>query len=1089
MEVETLLQQMQDTLSEIRTTVNELSTKEHDERLDQLEHRRDQLLADLHASFERERGALERKRQSEIEDLKKRRKQEDEEREARRRREDEDLKKRDSNEDKERQRKLENDADSVEYETEQQMDDVEEAARKMIQNGQQKLQDLEDKRRELNRRIDKQLEGSVPTVPTRKRARSKKEPESHLRDTTANDPVSAEIQGSDSGVELPGSDGEKTPLVTEITPLAPNEFGTLNNQNGTSPKPVEASPERISMDDSKVKQHGELPLNNRSKGLPQSAARDSSKDAPRSFAEALKNDLSSESMNDSMLEQLGNGHVREDEDDQGELNYNGASGDQTKEINEVVRGADAIERYVMDEHVSGTNKLDTIGTFPWKYENTQPGLSGDRDDVLPEEPITQLPSRFNGDSLNNFGDENEEMFTEAEQLNQLDSETTQLPTTSACAKDHRAKTPSHSSTTFSLASGNSPWYEERLKATWWRGSPSPRSGRLRDDGSGDESDDVEDHGETAIGPHEHHEGWSTSEQANDTLTWEVQQPNPEAKLQQLNVQRLCMDSGAPNTSSDDDKNNQDHEITDREFEIRNKLSETIARLVVDELPKNGQGFPSGRKSTPNRNHSPADGTNMDIDTVGSSSAIQLTGVSSPPEERKPGQNNQQDDQMELTQTTVSNSFEQYRLITDGEFKRTPNQSPLVHHLNQALRNTDSMAIISSIRGDLVSPLDKPEHNFSPDLGTSAKFKNRHDLSPEDYLSIRQPQQQGSTSPLPVENETVCGHEQLFDDDTSTTSAVASTDDEYNIDPYQPVNGYDVPQVLAKKLASDEHEIGKLTADDGTIFPNDTHGKFFEPSTPRCSTAKEQKVTLDLCTEGCSPPSNTNTESLPPPFEDWRYTLSEEHLSEVSKGCATSMIEPLGHTWRRSRKPSKATKQIDMAVAVNAAVGEPGSDNSTQSSSPVQSNMKGKLMHHPSLLLLKSPIPLTLRKPERNLPTSQDYAHAGDQHENKEHSPSNPATVLLYSQVLSGRKAQCPPKQGSNSQRVSLFSSEKSKNKVRSNSVEAHPKRPTQRGRQRSTSLQKPIRSMDPRSQLFQESDDDIDIKSAWFKHSSGRKHN
>jgi hypothetical protein len=147
MGVEILVPQMQDTLSQIRVTVDGLSTQEQSERLNQLEHKRERLLADLRTSFDRESQDVETKREAKLDEIRKKRKQEDEEREARRRQEDEELRKTNSNEDTKRKQKLDNETDSVEDETEQQMDEIEESARKMIEEGKQKLKDLEEKRR------------------------------------------------------------------------------------------------------------------------------------------------------------------------------------------------------------------------------------------------------------------------------------------------------------------------------------------------------------------------------------------------------------------------------------------------------------------------------------------------------------------------------------------------------------------------------------------------------------------------------------------------------------------------------------------------------------------------------------------------------------------------------------------------------------------------------------------------------------------------------------------------------------------------------------------------------------------------------
>lgn len=198
MEVETLIPQMQETLSKIRTTVSELSSKSHYDELDQLEQKRERLLADSQTSFEKEVQKLEAKRQQDLEDIKKKRKQEDEERAARRQREDEELQKAKSKEHKQQQRKYDSEVDSIEDETERKMDEIEEIAERVVEEGKKKLHDLEEKRKDLNHRIDEQLKQSLPTTPPRKRDRPKKEGGDHSKDGVNGGSASAGPRNNDS---------------------------------------------------------------------------------------------------------------------------------------------------------------------------------------------------------------------------------------------------------------------------------------------------------------------------------------------------------------------------------------------------------------------------------------------------------------------------------------------------------------------------------------------------------------------------------------------------------------------------------------------------------------------------------------------------------------------------------------------------------------------------------------------------------------------------------------------------------------------------------------------------------------------------
>ncbi|KAI0487221.1 hypothetical protein F4859DRAFT_525407 [Xylaria cf. heliscus] len=266
MEVENLIPQMQDTLSEIIVTVNRLSTKAQDDELDQLEQKRERLLADLHTSFEKEGQELETKRQIKLENIRKKRKQEDEDRAARRRQEDQELEKANSDEDIHRQKKYDSEAGTIEDETEQKLDDVEKAARKTIQEGKQKLRDLDDKRRELNRRIDEQLKQPLPSAPSRNRNRPKKEPS----DTQRNGAVG----GSNS-----------------VMPRNANSSPKANQSTDTSSTPQPPSATDTPAKSPETRKDGELPFQERLNGSPQ-GSKDYFANLPRSLTATLRNNVS-----------------------------------------------------------------------------------------------------------------------------------------------------------------------------------------------------------------------------------------------------------------------------------------------------------------------------------------------------------------------------------------------------------------------------------------------------------------------------------------------------------------------------------------------------------------------------------------------------------------------------------------------------------------------------------------------------------------------------------------------------------------------------------------------------------------------------
>ncbi|KAI1121742.1 hypothetical protein F5Y10DRAFT_271776 [Nemania abortiva] len=290
MEVEALIPQLQNTLSEISSTVHGLSTKSQDDELDQLERKRERLLGDLQASFEREKQELETKHRKELEEIKKKRKQEDEERAARRRREDEELKKASSKDDKQWQHRRDSAVEIIEDETGQQMDQVEEEAQRMVEEGKKRLQDLEEKRRDLNRRIDEQLKQSLPTAPSRKKDRQKKEKSNVPKDGTNGDSVSNALPKNES------------------TPKDSNKPDTPSKHQEPGDSPAK-SPES--------KKDGELPFQDASRGLPQAAIRPIGK-LPKTFAEALKSNMSNESKGKAKLGKGSSDPMRKESSDHAE---------------------------------------------------------------------------------------------------------------------------------------------------------------------------------------------------------------------------------------------------------------------------------------------------------------------------------------------------------------------------------------------------------------------------------------------------------------------------------------------------------------------------------------------------------------------------------------------------------------------------------------------------------------------------------------------------------------------------------------------------------------------------------------------------
>jgi hypothetical protein len=146
MDVSALVTQMHETLSTIQETVAFLSATGHDERLDELERRRDSTIQSLITAFLAESESLSQKRKLEREEIAERRRIEDEERERRRRAEDEELAARDRKQDEERDDKLQEETEEIEEETDVLISRVEEEAENVVEDGKERLKALEEKR-------------------------------------------------------------------------------------------------------------------------------------------------------------------------------------------------------------------------------------------------------------------------------------------------------------------------------------------------------------------------------------------------------------------------------------------------------------------------------------------------------------------------------------------------------------------------------------------------------------------------------------------------------------------------------------------------------------------------------------------------------------------------------------------------------------------------------------------------------------------------------------------------------------------------------------------------------------------------------
>ncbi|KAL2132747.1 hypothetical protein VTI74DRAFT_3430 [Chaetomium olivicolor] len=184
MDVSALVAEMQETLATIHATLASLDPSFHEKKLEELEKKRDDAIQALSTAFAAESEALAQKRKAEREQIAERRRKEDEERERRRREEDDELVAREREEDEKRSGRLKEDTEEIEQDMDNLMDEVEEEARLAITEGNEKLKALQERRRELNRLIEEQLEKALPTLhvpvaPTRGRRRLRRTSPSH----------------------------------------------------------------------------------------------------------------------------------------------------------------------------------------------------------------------------------------------------------------------------------------------------------------------------------------------------------------------------------------------------------------------------------------------------------------------------------------------------------------------------------------------------------------------------------------------------------------------------------------------------------------------------------------------------------------------------------------------------------------------------------------------------------------------------------------------------------------------------------------------------------------------------------------------
>lgn len=181
MDIPSLVTEMTDTLSAIQSTLAALASAapDHDQKLDELELRRDTTVRALLAAYAAESESLAQKRRQEREAIAAQRRREDEERERRRREEDEALAERERRQDEEREARLRERTRGLEEEIDELMEEVEVGARRGAEEAVGRLKGLEGRRKasllrgmmegrraddeqELNQMLEEQLKVPPP---------------------------------------------------------------------------------------------------------------------------------------------------------------------------------------------------------------------------------------------------------------------------------------------------------------------------------------------------------------------------------------------------------------------------------------------------------------------------------------------------------------------------------------------------------------------------------------------------------------------------------------------------------------------------------------------------------------------------------------------------------------------------------------------------------------------------------------------------------------------------------------------------------------------------------------------------------------
>ncbi|KAI1359028.1 hypothetical protein F5Y08DRAFT_92832 [Xylaria arbuscula] len=434
--------------------------------------------------------------------------------------------------------------------------------------------------------------------------------------------------------------------------------------------------------------------------------------------------------------------------------------------------------------------------------------------------------------------------------------------------------------------------------------------------------------------------------------------------------------------------------------------------------------PKTPERLPIKDRAASESAKTDCQSVDSRETVQPKGLPTTPDKPEPRQKDRPHDQLEFGQSAVSYFPEQSQPRVGSSSSNVIKRSQTPQHASQGHAETRFAKPPSPIQGDLVFSLDKDELDISPKSGKPMGFENIQNSNSEFLHVIGQQGQEKVTSPLPVENETVRGEDQLFDENKSVTD-FSEHEEEPELLPHIPLE-----------------EQGQLVLFDSPFQP------IFD----------DQGLT-----------------SLIGAFKKWETLIKE--INEQTEGghCQPFLLEFSGTLEDENYEllQNQSTIEAD-DIREDKRGKQPQQTFEASQPIPQASHSSESLVH----LVDHAAVADKSSQSRSNSPPRS--AHIAD--DQVPHFSRNGPIQSLCSNVLTGLVGSTTKSADMDSRNIPPVCADTPKRKLRSSSTESS-RHKRQRGRQRHKSCQSPERDINPRGKLFQSSDNDIDIRSSWFKHS------